>query len=549
MPRLAATLLVESLAEHGVDLMYGVPGESYIPILDALRDRPGMRYIVCRHESGAGFMAVADAKLTGRPGTCFVSRGPGATNATIAVHTAEQGAVPCVFFVGQADRPDLGRSALQEVDYVKTFSDMAKLVIDVRETNRVSEAVSRAYLTAAAGTPGPVVVVLPEDLLYESTDAPLVPAQRPARAAPRADDLARALERLKRAERPLILAGGTTSTRDTHLLRRFAEAWGLPVATGVRQPNLFPNDHAAYAGNLGGRSSRALLDAVKKSDLLLVLGMRLTQSSTQGYAFPRAPVPEQPMIHVYPDPTRIGRVWHAEIGIACDPTSFLEAALEIASPTVTRDRRAWIKHLHDIQAESRRYVPRAANDGVVFGAVVAEIGKHLRRDAVVTADAGRFSSFVFRHLSFAPEGEVLGANQGCMGGSVPQAVAAGLRLPGRQVVAFNGDGGFLMTGNELATAVQYGVPVKLFIANNRSYGSIRGHQEKAFPGREIATQLVNPDFAGFATSFGAKGLRIENDAEVESIVAEAMRAEGAVLVEVATSLAWLDATLDAPLVV
>ena len=550
MTRSAATLLVEELAAHGVDIVYGVPGESYLPILDAIRDTPSMRYIVCRHESGAGFMAVADGRMTGRPGTCMVSRGPGATNATIAIHTAEQGSTPCVVFVGQADRPDLGRGALQEVDYVKTFSDMAKLVIDVRETDRVGEAIARAYLTAAAGTPGPVVVVLPEDLLFAQTDAPVVPPQRVPRAAPRTDDLQDALNRIREADRPVIMVGSTLLPDDAQLLVKFAQAWGVPVLTAARHPHLFPNDHDHYAGNLGGRIARPILNEVRDSDLVLVLGERLSQSATQSYSFPRAPVPDQPMIHVYPDPARIGRIWHASLGIACDPASFLEAALDVEAPaTISADRKSWIIRLHKTAIEKRPYEQLTANDGVVFGAVVAEIGKHLKRDAVITADAGRFSSFVFQHLTYAPEGWMLGAAQGCMGGSIPQAVAAGLRLPGRQVVGFNGDGGVLMTGAELATAVQYDVPVKLFIANNNSYGSIRAHQEGSFPGREMGTELINPDFVRMAESFGAIGLRIENDSEVGPVVAEAMAATKPVLVEVTSSLAWMDASFDAPMMV
>lgn len=548
MSRTSANVLVDALAAHGVDIVYGVPGESYLPILDAIRDTPSMRYVICRHESGAGFMAVADGRMTGRPGTCMVSRGPGATNATIAIHTAEQGATPCVFFVGQADRPDLGRGALQEMDYVKTYSDIAKLVIDAREPDRIGEAVARAYLVAAAGTPGPVVVVLPEDVLFAESASPVLPPQRLPRAAPRADDMADALGRIKAAERPVVMVGSALMPQDAPLLQKFAEDWGVPVVTAARHPHLFPNDHPNHGGNLGGRIAKHLLAAVKDSDLVLVLGERLSQSATQGYAFPKAPVADQPLIHVYPDPSRIGRIWHADVGIACDPASFLETALEAAPPAdFPAGRKGWIEKLHTLDQSRRSYETLAANDGVVFGAVVAEIGKHLGKDAVVTCDAGRFSSFVFRHLSYDPQGWMLGAAQGCMGGSVPQAVAAGLRLPGRQVVGFNGDGGLLMTGAELATAVQYDVPVKLFIANNRSYGSIRAHQEGAFPGREVGTELVNPDFVAMAQSFGAVGLRIASDSEIAPVVAEAMASDKPVLVEVESSLAWMDASFDAPM--
>lgn len=547
--RTAARLIVDSLRAHGVDLAYCVPGESYLAVTDALIEAPDIRLIVCRHEGGAGFMTVADAKITGKPGVCFVSRGPGATNVSIAIHTAKQDATATVFFVGQAERPDLGRGALQEVDYSKTFSDMAKLVIDVRDASLVSEAVARAFHVAESGTPGPVVVVLPEDMLGDETNAPVCPPRPMPRSAPTKADVEKVAEMLAAAEKPLVIVGGTYRGDPlAEKLVAFAEALELPITTVNRRPHLYPNDHKNYAGCLGIRVPAPLIGAMREADLILTLGARMTDSMSQGYTFPRAPIPDQPLIHVYPDPEEIGRVWHPTAAVACEPLELVEALLErrdLAMPKKA-GRGDWISRLVSIERGLKEYEHRSSNDGVVFGAVVHEIGKHLKRNAVVTTDAGNFGTWAHRYLGFFPEGEFIGALSGAMGGGVPFVVAAGMRDPNRQLIGFVGDGGFLMTGNELATALQYGVPVKIFVSNNGSYGTIRMHQELRFPGRETSTALRNPNFAKMGEAFGALGLRIENDADVAPMVKQAMEHDGPVLVEVMTSLAYMTAwkTLD-----
>ena len=536
--RNAGRLLVETLDAHGVDLCYGVPGESYLAVLDAMMDYPKMRFIVCRHEGGAGFMALADAKMTGRPGVCFVSRGPGATNVSIAIHTAKQDAIPAVFFIGQIERPDFGRHALQEVDYGRTFSDMAKLVIDVRDPNLVADATARAFVMAQAGTPGPVCVVLPEDMLMDAADAPALGPRPVATGIPAPEDVARVAAMVAKAERPILIVGGAyAGDRNNGELVALSEALELPVCTVFRRPHQFPNDHANYGGYLGVRVPAEQIAELRKADLIVTVGARMGDLMSQGYSFPKAPVPEQPLVHVYPDPEEIGRVWQPAVGIACSPVAFVRALLaqaEAARPK-SAGRREWIERLNRLENAPKRFEHARSNDGVVFGTVVHAVGKHLRRDAVVSVDAGNFSSWVHRYLYFYPEGEFIAAVSGAMGGGVPSAVAAGLRDPSRQLVAFAGDGGALMTGNELAVAMQYGVPVKLFVANNSSYGTIRMHQELRFPGRATATELRNPDFARWAEAFGAKGLRIENDGEVERIVAEAMAHDGPVVVDCLTS--------------
>ena len=536
MTRSAAALLAETLDKHGVDLIYCVPGESYLAVTDALIDLPQIRLIVCRHESGAAFMAVADAKLRNKPGVCIVSRGPGATNASIAVHVADHDAVPLVLFVGQAERPDLGRRALQEMNFTKTFSDMAKLVIEVNDGKLLAEATARAFHVAQTGSPGPVVVVLPEDMLFDQTDAPALGPRAVARSAPLADDVAKVADLINKAERPVMLVGATyAGDRALADLTRFSEAWSVPICPTHRRPHLFDSEHPNYGGYVGNRVPAPQIAQLKEADLILAVGERLTDSVTQGYSFPATPVPKQDLIHVWPDAVEVGRVWQPTLGLGCDPHAFIEALLA-AKPQPAAGRKAWIERLNKMHRELTTWKKVTANDGVVFGAVIAAIKPLLSADAVVTVDAGNFTTWIHRYLYFKQTNMFVGAAVGAMGAGVPSAVAAGLRRPDRQAIAFVGDGGFLMTGNELATAIQYGAPVKIFICNNNCYGTIRMHQELRFPGRVAATELRNPDFAAMARAFGAVGLTIDNDADVEPVVREAMTTDKPVVVDVRASL-------------
>jgi acetolactate synthase I/II/III large subunit len=492
------------MTRRAADRVFCVPGESYLAVLDALYERNKVETIVCRHESGAGFMALADGKITGRPGIAFVSRGPGATNASIAVHMAEQDAVPLILFIGQVPRSELTRRAFQGIDYGKTFTDMAKLVVTIEDPSRLAEIVARAFVTAQASTPGPVVIVLPEDMLEEPTEAPVVepmPVPRASGGAPA--DIAAVAEMIARAERPLLVAGGGLATMSGRkALAAAAEAHRLPVALTFKRQDLFPNAHPLYAGHLGYKLPRSQVALYAEADFVLAIGTRLGEVTTQGYTFPAAPVPKQPLIHVYADPQHIGRNFQTAKPVVADPTQFL-AALAEAPSTAPTGRAHWIKGLHESVASNRPW-SRPADGLLDMGAIVAAFEGKIAADAVFITDAGNFSGWLHRHFLFNGRQLMIGSVGGAMGLAMPAAVAAGLRLPGRQIITWIGDGGALMTGSELATAIQYGVPVKVFISNNGSYGTIRLHQEKVYQGRVHGTTLKNPDFAKWAEASARK---------------------------------------------
>ena len=538
--RNAAQLLVAELVAHGVDRVFCVPGESYLSVLDALYDEKRIDVVTCRHESGAGFMAVTDAKLTGRPGIAMVSRGPGATNASIAVHTAQQDATPLVLFVGQVERKDRGKRAFQEIDYVRSFGDMAKYVVEVHDPARLSEAIAHAFRVATTGTPGPAVVVLPEDMLVE--EAPNA-AQGPqarlvAEAAPQS--VAQAAALLEKAERPILIAGSRLGSPEARAaLSRVADVWGVPVVLSFRQQDLFDNEHALYAGHLGYMLPKDQVALYQESDLVLAVGTRLGDVTTQGYVFPTAPRPKQRLIHIYDDPGVLGAVFATDLAVLAEPLAFLRAFAQCATAKPGRFA-AWAERLHRVPAGMARWEPKEAPDGVVFGAVIEALRRRLGPDAVFVNDAGNFSGWLGRYFLFKPTQRLLGPVSGAMGFGVPGAVAAARRL-GRRVITLVGDGGFLMTGNELATAIQYRLPVTVIVANNNSYGTIRLHQEKWFPGRSIATDLQNPDFARLAEAFGAKGFRINRNADIDAALEGALAADGPSLIEVRTSLEYISA--------
>ncbi|HWE16948.1 MAG TPA: thiamine pyrophosphate-dependent enzyme [Hyphomicrobiaceae bacterium] len=537
MPRRAADLLVDCLAAHGVDRVFCVPGESYLAALDALHDSNAIQTIVCRHESGAGFMGVGDAKLTGRPGVTFVSRGPGATNASIAVHVAEQDAVPLVLFVGQVPRAEIGRRSFQEVDYAKTFADMAKAVYMIHDAARVPETVARAFVEAQAPTPGPVVVVLPEDMLEDRVDTPVIEPLRVPQAGPAAVvDIEGIAALIAKAERPLVIAGGGAlgTARGRRALLAASEAHALPVALSFKRQDYFPNMHPNYAGHLGFKIPKAAVERYLQADLMLAVGTRLGEATTQGYTLPASPVPRQPLVHVHDDPHQIGRNYTAAKALVADPVAVLEAlaALPGKAPAA---RAQWIRTLNDPVAKAMPWTPPA--DGLLdMGPVVAALASQLAGDAILLTDAGNFSGWLHRHFPFSGAHVLVGCVGGAMGIGMPAAVAAALRFPGRQVINFLGDGGALMTGGELATAVQYGAKVKTFISNNGSYGTIRLHQEIAYKGRVHGTELTNPDFAKWAESFGVLGLTIAAIEEAPGVVEQALGHDGPVVVDVRTAV-------------
>jgi acetolactate synthase-1/2/3 large subunit len=524
MSKTVARLLAESLDAHDIDILYCVPGESYLGLTDALNDMNRIKLIVCRHEAGAAFMAVADGRMRDRAGVCVVSRGPGLANAMVAIHTAFHDATPLVVLVGQVERKDFGRLALQEQNYSRLLSDVTKSVIEVNEPETASEALARAFHIAESGTPGPVAVILPEDIFAELTDAPTDAPRPRAYGGARPEDIEELCRMLSAAERPLIWVGGALVGNGVSAdLAQLAERWMLPVSPTHRRPHLFASDHPNYAGYMGIRVPKALLDEMKKADLLISLGERLTDSVSQAYTFPTAPQPQIPLVHVWPDANEIGRVFRPDLGIAGDPHAIIRALLARPTPADAGKRQPWVQSLHQIHTSLMAPTYDHMTDGVNFAAVAIEIAKHLAPDAVVTSDAGNFSSFIHRYIPFRPGQIFLSSVVGAMGAGVPMAVAAALRRPAKQAIAFVGDGGALMTGNELATARAYGVNPIIVISDNKMYGTIGMHHEMRYPGRPYAnaTSLTNPNFAAWAEAFGARGLTITTEAEIPAIIAEA----------------------------
>ena len=529
MSRTVARLLAESLEAHDVDQVYCVPGESYIGLTAALLERNSIRVVVCRHETGAGYMAVADGRLRSRAGVAMVSRGPGMANAMGPLHTAFHDATPMVVLVGQVERKDFGRLALQEQNYSRLLSDTTKLVIEVNEPEQASEAIARAFHVAESGTQGPVAVILPEDIFDEETDAEVDPARQRPIAGPRADDLDRLAEMLATSERPLIPVGGALladAARDPAALadlNRLAEEWVLPINPTHRRPHLFDATHPNYGGYMGIRVPPPLIAKMKQADLMVALGERMTDSVSQSYTFPAAPVPQLPFVHVWPDPNEVGRVWRPTLGLPCSPHEVIKALLKRGAPRDAAKRRDWVGGLHAIHRKLLAKEWNPTRDGINFGAIVCEVDKHLADDATVTTDAGNFGSFVHRYIGFKQSQIFLSSVVGAMGSGIPMAVGAALRRPGKQVVCFIGDGGALMMGNEIATAIQYGATPIMVISDNSMYGTIGMHSYVRYPERPFleGTRLTNPDFAAWGRSFGAEAITIRDEGEIADGIARA----------------------------
>ncbi len=529
MSRTVARLLAESLEAHDVDHIYCVPGESYVGLTSELLQRNSMRVVVCRHETGAGYMAVADGRLRSRAGVAMVSRGPGMANAMGPLHTAFHDATPMVVLVGQVERKDFGRLALQEQNYSRLLSDTTKLVIEVNEPEQASEAIARAFHVAESGTQGPVAVILPEDIFDEQTDAEVNAARDRPIAGPRLDDLNQLAEMLATSERPLVPVGGALwadHLRDPATLadlNRLAEEWVLPINPTHRRPHLFDARHPNYGGYMGIRVPPALIGEMKKADLMIALGERMTDSVSQSYTFPAAPTPQLPFVHVWPDANEVGRVWRPSLGLPCSPHEVIKALLARGAPPDAAKRRGWVEGLNAIHRQLLAKEWNPTSDGINFAAIVCEVDKHLAPDAVVTTDAGNFGSFVHRYIGFKQSQIFLSAVVGAMGSGMPMAVGAAMRQPGRQVVCFIGDGVTMMMGNEIATAIQYGVAPIMIISDNSMYGTIGMHSYVRYPDRPFleGTRLTNPDFAAWGRSFGAEGITIRNENEIAGGIAEA----------------------------
>ena len=531
----AGRFLVDYLERCGIDRAYCVPGESYLPVLDAFLDS-SIDLVTCYHESSAGFMAVADGRFTGRPGICLVSRGPGSTNAAIALHTAEQDAVPLIMFVGQVPRGHLRRESFQEIDYGKMYGGICKWVAEVGDPARLPEVLARAMHVATDATSGPVVIVLPEDMLEDDV---AIPADRPnvgARTAPAPDAVRDAASLLGAAKRPLILAGGALATdRGRAALRRVAEMLDAPVMVSFRRHDLMSNRHRLFGGDIGLYNTAEQMRDLAEADAVLAIGTRLGDISTAGYSFPAAPWPRQPLIHVYNDARVIGTNHQPTVAAVCPPDAFLETLAEQLAPAPARDE--WVEVVKGHQRRISAFTPCTAPDGIVFGNVVQALHARMPADAIIATDAGTSAALMYRYFPYEPPQRLLATVTGCMGFGVPGAIAFSLRAEGRRVVALLGDGGFLMTSNELAIAVGRKLPIVFLLANNRSLGSIRIQQERMFPGRPSATDLSPPDFQLLARAHGCAAIAVNREDEVVDALDQAFRhTDSPVLVEFRTSL-------------
>jgi acetolactate synthase-1/2/3 large subunit len=528
LSRSGARILVDQLVAHGVDTAFCVPGESYIAVLDALRDAP-IRLVVARHEAGAANMAEAYGKLTGRPGVCFVTRAPGATHAATGVYTAFQDSTPLVLFVGQVPRAHRGREAFQELDYAEAFGAYTKLAVEVEEPAAFPELTARAFAVAASGRPGPVVVALPEDVLSAETDVGDAEPAAPVRAAPTSDELAQVRELLATAQRPfVVVGGGGWSAAAAADLQAFAEAWRLPVAASFRRQDYLDNRSSSYAGVLTIGHDASLASRLREADLLLVVGSRLGEIPTRGYTTLEPPRTPQTFVHVHADPDEFGRVYRPDVAIAAGSQEFLAAALSL-EPVGASARAEWVESAHADFLASLRH--RRGPGELDLGDVLEHLRERLPDDAILTNGAGNYTVWCHRFYAFRRYGTQLAPCSGAMGYGVPAAIAAKVVHPDRVVVCVSGDGDFLMSGHELAAAVQERLAIVVLVVNNGMYGTIRMHQERQFPGRVIGTDLVNPDFVAWAHAFGAHGEVVTRSEEFPAAFERALGQGTAALLE------------------
>lgn len=528
--RTGAQVLVDQIVLHGGDRAYCVPGESYLAVLDALHGREDVSLVVARHEAGACNMAEAYGKLTGRPGLCFVTRGPGATHASIAVHTAMQDSTPLILFVGQARREMLEREAFQELDYRAVFGSMAKWVVQLEDAARIPELVARAFRVATSGRPGPCVVAMPEDVLTELVTVDDVPPCEPIQAAPAPEAMGRLWSVLQTAQRPLMVVGGSTwDAASAAAVSDWAETSSIPVVCAFRRQDLVDNRKPHYAGHLGIGADPALLRRVADADVLLVLGDRLAEATSQGYTAVRPPVSRQRLVHVHPDPGEIGRVYSPEVGIAAGMRQFA-AALEALRPAPRPGWQEWSQACRrDHEASLSRSNPQEAVD---LWQVIATLSEVLPDDAIVANGAGNYAGWLHARYVYRGYGTQLAPTSGAMGYGIPAAIAAKHLHPHRTVVAVAGDGCFMMSAQELATAALHRLPIVVVVVNNGVFGTIRMHQEMRYPRRISGTSLANPDFQLFGRSFGAHVEKVETTAAFRSALERALASGRMALIEV-----------------
>jgi acetolactate synthase-1/2/3 large subunit len=530
----AAQRLVETLVVNGITHVFCVPGESYLSVLDALYDaRDKIKLVTCRHEAGAANMAVAYGKLTGKPGICMVTRGPGATHGSIGIHTAQQDSVPLIYFIGQVARTDKGREAFQEVDYGQAFGPLCKLALEIEDPTRMVEVCTRAFAVAQQGRKGAVVIALPEDMLAEPAGARKPAAVTVAHSGLEPGFLDALAARLEAAERPVLILGGTGWSEDSlAALSKWIEKLGVPVALSFRRKDLIDNTHPCYIGDLGLGPNPKLIQRVKSADLVVTIGARLGENPSQAYTLLTPEESAAKLVHIHPDPEELNRVWPASLAAACETAN---AALSLSKLSI---RRSWANT--PWATEGRADLEAFLAPVTVTGSVnLSEVFKHLEKalpEAIVGNGAGNYAAWLHRFYRHRKFGTQLAPTSGAMGFGFPAAVAAKIMYPARPVVAVAGDGCFMMTSNELATAVQYDANLIIIVVDNGSYGTIRMHQERDYPQRVSATNLKNPDFAAFARSFGAWATTVERTDAFPAALEEAAKAGKPALIHIKTSV-------------
>lgn len=532
--RSGGRILVDNLVAQGCDRIFTVPGESFLAVLDALHDTPAIELVVCRQEGGVGFMAAADGKLSGRPGVAFVTRGPGATNASIGVHVAMQDSLPMLLFIGDVARGDRDREAFQEVDFGQMFGPLAKKVLRIDDAHRIPEYVARAYATAMSGRPGPVVVVLPEDMLTDIATAHDRPRVERPRQLPDPASLAELERRLAAAKAPIAIVGGADwSAEAGTAFADWAARIGLPVAAAFRRQDAIPNDCPVWAGNLGYGPNPRLVERIKAADLVLVVGPRLGEATTDGYTLLTPEHPGQFLVHVHPDPAELNSVYRADLAICADMASF---AAQAPTPAVSFDGAEMHARWRDWSTPAARLATR-----LDLGPCVAAMRAAMPADTIICNGAGNFSGWWHRYWPYHGHGTQQAPTAGAMGYGVPAAVAAALRRPQQKVVAVAGDGDFLMNGQELATAVRYGCDLLVIVVDNGAYGTIRMHQERHYPRRVSGTELSNPDFAALARAFGAWAETVEETAGFAPALDRALAQPGVKLLHLKTDVEQINA--------
>jgi acetolactate synthase-1/2/3 large subunit len=531
--RTGGRILVDQLLAQGCDRIFCVPGESYLAVLDALHDSPAIDLVVCRQEGGAAYMAEADGKLTGRPGVCFVTRGPGATNAAIGVHTAMQDSTPMILFIGDVAREAKDREGFQEVDFPAMFAPLAKWAAKIDDARRIPEYVARAYAVAMSGRPGPVVLALPEDMLIDTVEA----IDRPKVARPSQPPCIEAtgtlVQMLKDAAAPLAIIGGADwDDRAAHYFAEFAEGIGLPVACAFRRQDAILSSSPVYAGNLGYGPNPRLVARVKAADLLLVVGARLGEATTDGYTLITPEHPEQIVVHVHPDPNELQSVYRTDLSICAEMPEFAETMAQWEHDILP------FKDGAEAHAEWESWNTPAAREGVTLdlGPCVAAMRDAMPADTIICNGAGNYSSWWHRYWRYGPRGTQLAPTNGSMGYGVPASVAAALRRPGQRVVALAGDGCFLMNGQELATAVSRQLRLLVIVVDNGNYGTIRMHQEREYPHRVSGTALANPDFAALARAYGGWAETVDRTEDFAPALARALEQPGLAMLHLRTDI-------------